>query len=1199
MAFIVALETIFALSKAHYGLSDGGTILRYVVSYGTTGVLTVTLAFWTRVEYSILRLAPWLKLKQTDSVEKALIVDYIDMWKLRVPYEAVKAHDYHVAAVTLPSLLLNITIVISTGLFILGNVEIPNYPEVLSLQTKFVDDASRLKNVSVTPYYLTSTLNPSLAEDVIGVADVGFGYPSGLTNRYAYQAFTTPAAGAREIQATVDGFSSGLYCQQAVIDNVTGLETLSPRSGMLSTQSSSTVTVNHEGCSTTLVLPTDIIDETITTLTIHSLLQEQVTGFTRGKCQSLDNDTRRLIITSMTINYTLSQVFPPNLRNDSRTRYIFNAAPLAGVALVCIPTYEIVQMNVFWTEEKSVVSRHPSAISRTLPHVEPWDIMDANLESYRLASKYPMGSIINDTWIAGDIFAGAILASECAEYCSAPSSLLDIKFLQEIATNYYRKYSAAVIYVNLMEQTKEQTVGISKRTRLRLSTQPISAQGMAAILVLCMTIALGMLVWPAGRLSPSHEPGSIVSVAALVGSNLGTTFPQHLGSAKTEEIEASVMEVKQHFCKHIFRDGPCLQHQHLHTSDLKYTPKGQTGSHNPTVLRPPWLVMLLLMLISLSVTLGLTLRTSITNEGLGPANRDSDYLHYAWTIFPAIVLALLSTWLSSVESQIRLWAPFVLLGHDKPHRSILTLDLLRDVIPVVLYREFRARHFGAFAITKSALFGSVFTMASAPLFHISYFPVSTSVQLRTSATFGKSVDHLKPSFPLASLILENNLSYQSTAFENLVFPVFVLEESPWPTAANISQPSNASSMRIQATIPALRPGLICRHSPSSQSKAKRCIHYNSAYYNKTYSNAWKDVIEYACDHMYPHDAQAQVDGASSVTYFGASKDIIGGYKPSKSDFAYAWGSGLSTLDYPTDLTGWTMECNTTLESLDVVVSYLGPDLVFDESSPPEPIESSVRRLPDTRNGSNRVLADMFSLWKGWSWDNLGSLPPPNKTLMDSFFQQLVTSRYAIPVDYLGDPAQVTAVENAIIFQHGIIAAQCISRSFPLDVGFDNRTGAPNVTLFPALSNQHDGSVDTGVYGATATDSHGTQRVVQDPVATRLLQVLLLATFALTLAGWVLGAWKPVLPRPPTSIASVLALLAGGDVLEHMYGGGKRDCLTLEEAMSRFDEDCSFRLGWGRGNDDGPDAPQRFGIWVVQNSVVDIDSDDTSLNDEII
>lgn len=1172
MAFIVALETIFSLSKARYGLSDGSTRLRYVVSYGTTGVLTVTLAFWTRVEYSMLRLAPWLKLRQTKSSEKALFVDYLDMWKLRVPYKALKAHDYHAAAATTASLLLNITIVISTSLFVLSDVEIPDCPEILSLRTTFIDDASRLKNVSIIPFYLTATLNPNRATDFIDVANTDFEYPFGLASHFAYQEFTPHATGASEMKATVDGFSSGSSCQEAVIGNVTGLEMVMADDRTPDFQSVPTIEVKHEGCSTTLFLPIADIEESKPTGTKFALVEEQVRGFTSGKCGSWDDDSRRMIIASVETSYTLSR--PTNLQNQSGILYTFSTALSAGAALVCVPTYEIVQMDVGWVtgETPVVVSRHPNAISRTLPHVGPWDIMDAILESYELAAATKaMVVYINDTKVECDDVAGAVLESEGAQFCSAPASLLDITVLEEMFTSYYQKYSAAVVYVNLMEQTDGETTGVSKRTSMRLVVHSISAQTMAAILMLCMTIALGMAAWPAGRLSSSYEAGSIVSVAAMVGSSLGTTFPRHLGPAKVGEIEASLVKEKSHVCK---------QHQHLHTSDVVYTPKRQTGSHSPTVLQPLWRVMLLLMLISLFVTLEITLRKSGTNEGLGPANSDFVYLHYAWTIFPAIVLSLMSTWLSSVDSQIRIWAPFVLLGHNKPQKSVLTMDLLRDVCPVVLYQEFRARHFGAFAVTKSALIGSVFTIATAPLFYTSYFPVLTPMQLRTSTTFHNYSQDIQ-TFPLTSLILENNLSYQNTAYETLVLPKFVLEDLPRSTTRNSLQASGVPFMRIRATVPALRPGLICRHLHPGTSDTTRWIDDDG-----TNTSAWNQVVNEACDRPSVHDAGAHL-GGSSVTYFGASTELnCNGqrYPGWNHDFAYVWGRGVSSLDYPTDSAGSVMECNTTLESLDVVVHYWGPNLVVDEREPPWPIESSVRRIPDPRNRSlvDSENSSMFSLWIESPQEPRGSLTPPNKTVMDPFFQQLVTSRYAIPLDYIGDPAQVAAVENAIIFQHGIFAAQFISRNLALNVSFESGAGVPNVTLFPTLSIEQDDVVDTGVYKATALYIRGAESVGQDRIATRLLQALLLATFALTLAGWLLGAWKPVLPRPPTSIASVLALLAGGDVLEHMYGGGKGDCLTLEEAMSRFCEDCSFRLGWGRGNDDGPDAPQRFGIWVVQN-----------------
>lgn len=82
--------------------------------------------------------------------------------------------------------------------------------------------------------------------------------------------------------------------------------------------------------------------------------------------------------------------------------------------------------------------------------------------------------------------------------------------------------------------------------------------------------------------------------------------------------------------------------------------EGTNCNPQPSSLRPLWLVMLLLMLTSVFVTLEITLRISSANAGLGPANSSFTYLHYAWTIFPAFVLALLSTWSSDALGSISL-----------------------------------------------------------------------------------------------------------------------------------------------------------------------------------------------------------------------------------------------------------------------------------------------------------------------------------------------------------------------------------------------------------------------------------------------------------------------------------------------------------------------------------------------------------------
>lgn len=259
--------------------------------------------------------------------------------------------------------------------------------------------------------------------------------------------------------------------------------------------------------------------------------------------------------------------------------------------------------------------------------------------------------------------------------------------------------------------------------------------------------------------------------------------------------------------------------------------------------------------------------------------------------------------------------------------------------------------------------------------------------------------------------------------------------------------------------------------------------------------------------------------------------------------------------------------------MDATFSLLLPDLSLDLSDAPEAIESTVR---DIRG--HGVLESFTALD---SYGSLASLPIANDNVFDSFFQQLVTSRYAIPISAIGDPTQADVVMNAIRFQHGIIEAQFLSSNYRIDMNSLNATDNTTQVLIPTL---FDNSTSGGSarYSATVTYPFGRSRVVQDPTATAVLEALLLSILILLILGWCLGSSEPVLARSPSSVASILGLLAGGDVLEHLYDGGSEP-LCWDDVKSRLGEESKFYLGWDPSNTNENFERRRFGIWIIRKN----------------
>ena len=180
-------------------------------------------------------------------------------------------------------------------------------------------------------------------------------------------------------------------------------------------------------------------------------------------------------------------------------------------------------------------------------------------------------------------------------------------------------------------------------------------------------------------------------------------------------------------------------------------------------------------------------------------------------------------------------------------------------------------------------------------------------------------------------------------------------------------------------------------------------------------------------------------------------------------------------------------------------------------------------------------------------------------LLDNFFSTLTTSRWAVPRSSLGDPSQDAVVAEAIRFQHGIIAAQLLA---------GNRKPAElsSATLADPAPGQNEGGLQ---FTATVTSASGRRRVMQDEVSTRVLQGLVGAVLMLLIAGWAFSRsvkYGGLLGgKSPTALATRMALLAGGNVLDLMPDGGE---WMGEADVRRVLGGRRFWLGWGEGEDGG-------------------------------
>ncbi|KAI0466800.1 hypothetical protein F4859DRAFT_495987 [Xylaria cf. heliscus] len=471
-------------------------------------------------------------------------------------------------------------------------------------------------------------------------------------------------------------------------------------------------------------------------------------------------------------------------------------------------------------------------------------------------------------------------------------------------------------------------------------------------------------------------------------------------------------------------------------------------------------------------------------------------------------------------------------------------------VPTAMYREVKLKTFWALATTTAILLASLFTTFSASLFQEQSIPIPISIILQPSRSFISSPYPSlglvsDPAIEIPSLILESNYSFPRFTYMDLAFPELTAVTALPPTL-------NESTVSVSAVIPAVRGRMDCLSHEPAQIQVNLTVNNDIQPY-ENHLTVWIDGTQ---------DFDLQVH--NNVTYIGSSASTS--TYPNAS-LVYFWAK-LDSGANPTIQHTAALSCNVTFEALDVNTTFINTDFDLDSDNPPQPLEDTVRDT--TINDSD--LASSINYYYG-----LASIDV-DPQFLDTFFSLLVTSPWAIPISSLGGWSSNDEVINAIKKQHGIILAQRLAL-MRIPANESNSTLAK-----PIGPGDNDAQ---RIINATVTDTAGRRRVVQDAVSTHILVALLATTLVLSVIGWATSPSTDVLPRNPTTIASVMALLAGGNIFDQLSPNSTS--LPSEETFSALGgPETQFWMGWGNladeegiengGENEG--GVSQFGIFAV-------------------
>ncbi|KAJ5356294.1 Protein of unknown function DUF3433 [Penicillium concentricum] len=1126
---IAALETLNQISQAHNGIASSIESRHYFWTYGPTAILTIVALFWSRVEFQAKQSAPWYSiLHEPQDAEKSVLLDYISEMQPVSIWGALKNKHFTVAAGVTLSILLRLLVIFSTGLFSLQQVQVQKNNFPIQIHSNFNIKNSTLQDFGLQAYDI---LNGVLFQDLP--------FPEGSTANFAFQKFSASALPSdANITVPIEGLMSDLHCEVA---DVTVKGWPAARSGYIS-------------CLVDLTTPSCKISN----VTLEFITDDVPFGadLQIGHCDNTNGSGgRRVVATSQ-----------ENKADDSMPS---NRTLARSAALICKPS--LLSLSLKAQVKASGLSSNAQFKTvgfqnATLPGLTAGDLIYpvidgfSNTNGFRaieqhreVAVKYSAQSQVTRYAAQSQVALGMWLTGAAPKL--EPLFKLDV--LENVTVSYYRAMAAQLLHLG-SQQEKATSYGQATVHENRVLVSQLPLRVMEASLSLGVLL-LGWMIFLVSRETLTQwNPSYIASIVAILANS--EDLRQSLrgtGAASMEDIHTRLAG-RRYYLQSTPR-GTAILDISEDSNELEFEPTTEYVAWKPFpsfASRASGFVVIAMIIAALEIVLHL----SQTGNGIGDI-AFNEYVHYLWTIIPALIMVLISMFYSTMDFNTRCLAPYARMKQsngatikDSLELSFMdTLGLHNIVISI------RSRHFAVLATTLATGAAFFLTIVTSGLYSATDIPrhiVSNFTQNgsfpnpKAIAPVALNIDEYAEvtGIVTAKYILQDNLTFPRWTWDGLALPEILPHALLGPSWAiessyvdlRVSALRAAPSCRLR-TSAELNPNITLEDGSADKFRLTVNLPRLSCSYNTPKINFTQELFS-------KKPLQSQHFGYS-VQYPCSKEDPM---RPSPTLWtnSYIWGQ-LSNTSVKSIM---ALTCMQYAETVESSVRLKFPGLEIAEDHPPVPDESSAKFVPD--------VYVPISEW--WVLGDRESYP-----MTDAFFYFLTAGKYGIPIEDLGAPGKSEKVIKAIKRQIRLITAQQFNS---YSRGTSNETKSRtrlvgNITMPNRL------------------------RLIQDATSTRILEGILGVMLVLGILGSVIMNTDHVLPKNPCSIAAVASLLADSNLIDR-----RALEMTVPSAKplqsSLFSQCCAY-LGWR----DGKPSPELLAVGEEMGSrgkfTIYLDSEDES------